>query len=56
MATMLKANVSICQSVLNQTRSIDETARTMDESNTSKGFRYWREQIIKHIESGELIL
>lgn len=52
---MHKFNRVLCQELLNQTRSIDETARLMSDcEDASDGFRYWRRQIIKEVEQGLL--
>lgn len=52
---MHKFNQVLCQTLLDQTRSIDETARLMCESKWyHDGLRYWRKQIIKHVEKGDL--
>lgn len=57
MPTMRKVNIEMCQILLNQAKSIDEAARLMCESrDISEGFRYWRGQIIKHIELGDLFI
>lgn len=52
---MHKFNQVLCQTLLDQTQSIDETARLMsDHKNKGDGYRYWRKKIIKHIEKGDL--
>ncbi|CAM0042917.1 hypothetical protein VPHK394_0019 [Vibrio phage K394] len=52
---MHKFNQVLCQTLLDQTRSIDDTARLMRENESdTKGFYYWRRQIIKHVEKGDL--
>ncbi len=56
---MHKFNLELCQALLNQTNSIDETARLMAvdfKSGASDGFRYWRENIIKAINKKELVI
>ena len=56
---MHKFNLELCQALLTQTNSIDETARLMavdfeSDGGSSKGFRYWRQNIIKAINKKEL--
>ena len=53
---MHKFNLELCQALLKQTNSIDETARLMatDDDRTWRGFNYWRKNIIKSINKKEL--
>lgn len=53
---MHKFNLELCQAILTQTNSIDETARLMavDDNDKHRGFAYWRENIIKSINKKEL--
>lgn len=52
---MHEFNRVLCQTLLDQTRNIDQTARLMSEGkDLSKCFRYWRKQIIKSVEKGDL--
>lgn len=56
---MHKFNLVLCQTLLKQTNSIDEAARLMavdfeSDGGSSKGFRYWRQNIIKSINKKEL--
>lgn len=56
---MRKFNLELCQVLLRQTNSIDETARLMNDYGTrskSKGFKHWRNEIIKCVERGELVI
>jgi hypothetical protein len=54
---MRKFNLELCQALLRQTNSIDETARLMsDYGNASEGFKHWRDEIIKCAERGELVI
>lgn len=55
---MTPANLSLCQAILRQTNSIDETAELMasDYQQVNYGFTYWQREIIKEIEKGKLII
>lgn len=56
---MRKFNLALCQELLKQTNSIDETARLMsdyNDSNRHHGFHHWRNEIIKEINRGALVL
>ncbi|AUR84085.1 hypothetical protein NVP1047O_71 [Vibrio phage 1.047.O._10N.286.55.F2] len=55
---MHKFNLVLCQSLLKQTNSIDETARLMavDDDRAWRGFNYWRQNIIKAINNKQLTI
>ncbi len=53
---MLALNRELAQSLLTQTNSIDESARLMCEQKDIHSFYYWRKEISKLVESGELII
>ncbi|MCP4991383.1 MAG: hypothetical protein GY928_36610 [Colwellia sp.] len=50
-----KDHFELCQTLLNQTRSIDETARLMGE-HVRTSIQDWRKKIIGAVERGELII
>jgi hypothetical protein len=52
---MHQSNLELCQTLLNQTRSIDHTAELMGEGKNSN-INEWREKIIAAVERGELII
>ena len=53
---MHKFNLELCQTLLKQTNSIDETARLMavDDDNKYRGFAYRKKQILAAINKKEL--
>lgn len=56
---MRKFNLALCQELLKQTNSIDETARLMSDYGSRskcKGFQYWRNETIKEINRGNLAI
>ncbi|AUR94704.1 hypothetical protein NVP1197A_66 [Vibrio phage 1.197.A._10N.286.54.F2] len=55
---MYKFNLELCQALLKQTNSIDETSRLMavDDNDKQRGFVYWRNNIIKAINKKELVI
>jgi hypothetical protein len=48
-------NLELCQTLLNQTRSIDQTAELMGE-NKRTTIQCWRKKIIGAVERKELII
>ncbi len=48
-------NLELCQTLLNQTRSIDQTAELMGEQKRTT-IQDWRKKIISAVERKELII
>ncbi len=52
---MHQSNLELCQTLLNQTNSIDHTTELMGEGKSSNT-KEWQEKIIAAVERGELII